>query len=55
MTDDVVQAVRDLGPALGQRAAEIESRGRLPPDVVESLRGAGVFRMCTPKSHGGWN
>jgi alkylation response protein AidB-like acyl-CoA dehydrogenase len=53
LTEDVIGAVRDLGPALAQRAAEIESVCRLPADVVDSLRAAAVFRMCTPRNHAG--
>jgi alkylation response protein AidB-like acyl-CoA dehydrogenase len=35
------------------RAEEIESRRRVPGDIVEALRRVGVFRMLAPHSHGG--
>ena len=36
-----------------RRADEIEAARRLPPDLVDELRKAGVFRMSMPSSWGG--
>ena len=45
--------IRDLAPDIAARAAEIESGRRIPPDLVETLKSIGVFRMSVPQSHGG--
>jgi indole-3-acetate monooxygenase len=34
-------------------SAEIEAGRRMPPDLVETLRSIGVFRIFVPQSHGG--
>jgi alkylation response protein AidB-like acyl-CoA dehydrogenase len=49
----VLDAVRDLAPLISARAAEMETERCLPQDLFELLKAAGVFRMLTPKSHGG--
>jgi indole-3-acetate monooxygenase len=45
--------IRDLAPDITSRAAEIEAGRRIPPDLVETLRSIGVYRMLVPRSHGG--
>jgi alkylation response protein AidB-like acyl-CoA dehydrogenase len=45
--------IRELGPHITSRAAEIEAGRRIPLDLVEALRSTGVFRMFVPQSHGG--
>lgn len=50
---DILDRARDLAPVLRERAADIEQARRLPADVVELLRAAGVFRMAVPPSWGG--
>ena len=50
---DVLEAVRDLAPAIAERAAEIEASRRVPPDLLARLTDAGCFRMLLPHSHGG--
>lgn len=45
--------VRDLAPALSERAAAIEAARRLPPGVLADLTSAGCFRMLLPKEYGG--
>jgi alkylation response protein AidB-like acyl-CoA dehydrogenase len=45
--------IRDLASEISSRAAEIEAGRRIPPDLVETLRSIGVFRMLVPRSHGG--
>ncbi|WP_329050325.1 acyl-CoA dehydrogenase family protein [Amycolatopsis sp. NBC_01488] len=42
-----------LAPVLRDRAEEIERARRLPADVVDLLRGTGVFRMGFSRAHGG--
>ncbi|WP_261566378.1 acyl-CoA dehydrogenase family protein [Frankia gtarii] len=42
---EIMAAVRAILPELRARSAEIEECRRLPDDVVELLRGTGVFRM----------
>lgn len=56
MADDIAHlrsAVRDLAPVISARAAEIESARRIPPDLLDQMIAAGLFRMLTPRSHGG--
>lgn len=51
--EDILAATRALVPELRARSAEIEHTGDLPPNVVEALRGAGVFRMGFGREFGG--
>ena len=56
MADDnarLQSAVRELAPTISARSAEIESGRRIPPDLLDQLIAAGLFRMLTPRSHGG--
>ena len=39
--------------SLPSRSAEIESARRLPPDIANDMRQAGVFRMLVPTEYGG--
>ncbi len=45
--------IRELAPDIAARAAEIEAGRRLPPDLVDTLKSIGVFRLFVPQSHGG--
>ncbi|HZF55187.1 MAG TPA: acyl-CoA dehydrogenase family protein [Polyangiaceae bacterium] len=47
-------ALRDLLPLLAARGSDIEKARRLPPDLLDQLKSAGVFRMFVPESHGGY-
>jgi alkylation response protein AidB-like acyl-CoA dehydrogenase len=49
----ILQAVRDLAPAISGRSAEIEAARRIPLDLLNELITAGCFRMLVPRSHGG--
>jgi alkylation response protein AidB-like acyl-CoA dehydrogenase len=49
----VLDAVRDLAPAITARAPEVEAARRLPRDLLDQLIAAGCFRMLLPTSHGG--
>jgi alkylation response protein AidB-like acyl-CoA dehydrogenase len=51
--ETLLNAVRDFVPKISERAAEIEAGRRLPSDLLADLISLGVFRMLTPKSHGG--
>ncbi|NJP42665.1 acyl-CoA dehydrogenase family protein [Actinacidiphila epipremni] len=50
---DLLARARELAPTLRERAADIEQHRKLPADVVELLRGTGVFRMCWGREWGG--
>ncbi|MFC4031264.1 acyl-CoA dehydrogenase family protein [Streptomyces polygonati] len=50
---EVLARARALAPLLRERAAEVEQARRLPADIVELLRGTGVFRMCFGPEWGG--
>jgi alkylation response protein AidB-like acyl-CoA dehydrogenase len=45
--------IRKLAPGIASRAAEIETARRIPADIVEALKSAGVFRMFVPRLYGG--
>src|ERR1700732_1870274 len=49
----VLEGIRELTPHIIARGAEIEAARRIPLDIVQSLKSAGVFRMFVPRSHGG--
>jgi indole-3-acetate monooxygenase len=49
----ILDAVRDLVPAIAARAGEIEAARRLPLDLVTELTATGCFGMLRPRSHGG--
>jgi alkylation response protein AidB-like acyl-CoA dehydrogenase len=51
--DALLAGIHALAPEIAARAPEIEAARRLPPDLVETLRAVGVFRMLVPRSHGG--
>jgi alkylation response protein AidB-like acyl-CoA dehydrogenase len=51
--ETVLHAVRQLAPAVLDRAGEIETARRVPPDLVDELRAAGCFRLVRPATHGG--
>jgi indole-3-acetate monooxygenase len=51
--ETVLHAVRQLAPSILDRAAEIETGRRVPPDLVDELRAAGCFRLVRPATHGG--
>jgi indole-3-acetate monooxygenase len=49
----LLAGIRELAPGIAERAAEIETARRMPPDLVGALRSIGIFRMLVPQSHGG--
>ncbi|MFI9812675.1 acyl-CoA dehydrogenase family protein [Saccharothrix variisporea] len=50
---DILARARALAPHLRERAAEIENARRLPDDIVDMLRGTGVYRMGFNRDWGG--
>jgi len=50
---DPVAATRALAPRIREAAQGIEAERRLPPDLVEALRSAGLFHIGVPRSIGG--
>ncbi|MEV6320621.1 3-hydroxy-9,10-secoandrosta-1,3,5(10)-triene-9,17-dione monooxygenase oxygenase subunit [Nocardia sp. NPDC051787] len=53
MTNKVLDRVRDLLPALRDRAADTDLRRRVPEQSIRELTAAGVFRMLQPSRFGG--
>jgi alkylation response protein AidB-like acyl-CoA dehydrogenase len=60
MTPDTAQAVaaplevaRALAPRIRARAAEIEAGRQLPPDLVQELASARLFKAALPEAEGG--
>jgi alkylation response protein AidB-like acyl-CoA dehydrogenase len=51
--DEILAAARAAARVLRTRSVEIEEERQLPADVVELVRGTGVFRMGFPKEFGG--
>ncbi|MET9229092.1 3-hydroxy-9,10-secoandrosta-1,3,5(10)-triene-9,17-dione monooxygenase oxygenase subunit [Lentzea sp. NPDC003310] len=53
MSEEILGKVRELLPALADRAAEAEELRRVPPESVKALQEAGFFRMLQPARYGG--
>src|SRR3954447_2045438 len=51
--DGVLDAVRDLLPALRERAQETEDARRVPVENVAALQAAGFFRLLQPRRYDG--
>jgi alkylation response protein AidB-like acyl-CoA dehydrogenase len=52
-SDEILANVRALAPEIQRRAGETAKSRRIPADLVEKLRAAGVFRIMFPKRWGG--
>jgi 3-hydroxy-9,10-secoandrosta-1,3,5(10)-triene-9,17-dione monooxygenase len=50
---DVLDAVREILPALRERAQETEDARRIPDENVKALQAAGFFRLLQPRRHDG--
>lgn len=50
---DLRQRAATLAAPLAARAAEIEARRSLPPDIADALAQAGLLRLLTPRAFGG--
>ncbi|MFJ9852902.1 3-hydroxy-9,10-secoandrosta-1,3,5(10)-triene-9,17-dione monooxygenase oxygenase subunit [Streptomyces sp. NPDC101150] len=51
--DDVLAAVRELAPALRERAAEAETLRKVPDTSIKDLEETGFFRLLQPRAYGG--
>jgi 3-hydroxy-9,10-secoandrosta-1,3,5(10)-triene-9,17-dione monooxygenase len=51
--DGVLDAVRDLLPALRERAQDTEDLRRVPDENVKGLQDTGFFRLLQPRRYGG--
>jgi alkylation response protein AidB-like acyl-CoA dehydrogenase len=49
----LLRDIDELRPAITARALEIETSRRIPADIVEMLKQAGIFRMFVPRRYGG--
>ena len=49
----LIATARSFQEELKQRAAEIETARRLPPDLAKKFMEAGFFRLCVPTDYGG--
>jgi len=52
-SEEILAGARALVPEIQSRSSEIGRLRRLPLDLVEKLRAAGVFRIMFPRSWGG--
>src|SRR5919204_5229235 len=50
---DLRQVARELAPAILAAEDSLENERRMPPELVDALWEAGVFRMFTPAEVGG--
>ncbi len=51
--DQVFAAVRSMAPMIAESRERIETDRRLPPEIVQAMMQAGVFRMAVPREYGG--
>ncbi|HEY2299469.1 MAG TPA: acyl-CoA dehydrogenase family protein, partial [Jatrophihabitans sp.] len=51
--ENVLDAVRDLLPALRERAQETEDLRRVPDENVKALQDSGFFRLLQPRRYHG--
>ncbi|MEU3646036.1 3-hydroxy-9,10-secoandrosta-1,3,5(10)-triene-9,17-dione monooxygenase oxygenase subunit [Lentzea sp. NPDC034063] len=54
MSEEILGKVRELLPALAERAPEAEELRRVPPESVKALQETGFFRMLQPARYGGF-
>lgn len=52
-SDEILANARALAPEIQRRAGETAKLRRVPPDLAEKLRAAGVFRIMFPRAWGG--
>jgi len=53
MSNEILESVRPLLPAIAERTASAEEKRRIPDETVTELADAGVFRMLQPSRYGG--
>jgi indole-3-acetate monooxygenase len=49
----LLRAIDELQPAIAARSSEMETSRRIPADIVEMLKQAGLFRMFVARRYGG--
>ena len=52
---ELLSRARELVPTLRKRAAEAEKLRRIPPESIDDLRKAGLFRTCSRPFWAGMN
>src|SRR5262245_5010413 len=52
-SETILANARALGPAIEAAADDIARKRRLPDDLVEAMRRAGIFRIAFPRDWGG--
>ena len=50
----LLDAAREIAPIIRAHSEEAERERRLSQPVLKALREAGLLRMTTPRSLGGW-
>ncbi len=53
MPNEVLQSVRELLPAIAERAQTVDESRRVSDQTIRDLTAAGVFRMLQPARYGG--
>jgi 3-hydroxy-9,10-secoandrosta-1,3,5(10)-triene-9,17-dione monooxygenase len=53
MSNEVLDAVRELLPGIAERARAVDEKGAIPAETIRELTAAGVFRMLQPTRYGG--
>lgn len=53
MGGEILAEVRDLLPAVAERAEAADAEARMPVETIRELRALGVFRLLQPAAHGG--
>ncbi|MEV4670544.1 MULTISPECIES: 3-hydroxy-9,10-secoandrosta-1,3,5(10)-triene-9,17-dione monooxygenase oxygenase subunit [Actinomadura] len=53
MSNEVLDAVRELLPGIAERARSVDEKGGIPAETIRELTAAGVFRMLQPARYGG--
>ncbi|HEY8289691.1 MAG TPA: acyl-CoA dehydrogenase family protein, partial [Acetobacteraceae bacterium] len=49
-----IARARSLVPLLQAAASRIDAARELPPDVLDAMHGAGMFRLLLPRAYGGF-
>lgn len=51
---EVIDRIKELLPAIAERAQETEDLRRIHPDTIKDLEDSGFFRLCQPAQWGGY-
>jgi alkylation response protein AidB-like acyl-CoA dehydrogenase len=54
VTERIIARVHEAGPVLREFAAQADRERRLPQASIDALESTGVFRINSPKAHGGF-